>query len=128
MTTSDARKREAERAEQAATGSKSALGAPNSPEAGSGASGETGAILRLEQREALSAAIKDSFYEARDHGRTMHQAAEDERIFAAALAVVREHRAEVWDEGADAIHDRLIEGRWFNGHFPNNPYRGADHD
>lgn len=51
---SDARKREAERAEQVATGSKSALGAPNSPEMGSDASGAENAILSPEQAELIS--------------------------------------------------------------------------
>jgi len=50
------------------------------------------------QRAALAAKIKDAFYEARDHGRTMHQAAEDERIFDAAAAVIREHANAALDE------------------------------
>ncbi|AIY15824.1 hypothetical protein GUY44_07525 [Pimelobacter simplex] len=50
------------------------------------------------QRDALASKIKDAFYEARDHGRTMHQAAEHERIFDAAAAVVREHVTAALDD------------------------------
>jgi len=58
------------------------------------------------QREALAAKIKDAFYEARDQGRTMHEAAEDERIFDAAAAVIREHVTAALDE-----IEKRIEGQ-----------------
>lgn len=86
---SDARKREAERAEQAARSQKSALGATNSPEAGSDAPGAVGAILTSEQREALVNAFRSSSRSPE------HLAFLSESVV---TAIVREHRAEVLAE------------------------------
>jgi len=44
--------------------------------------------LTEQERETLSAEIKDAFYEARDNGGTMHAAAKDERIFSATEAII----------------------------------------
>lgn len=52
-------------------------------------------ILATSERQDIAAAIKDSFYEARDGGRTMHQAAEDSRIFAAVEVIIADRMKRV---------------------------------
>jgi hypothetical protein len=111
---SDARKREAERAEQAASVQKSAIGAPNSPEVAGDASGAVGAILSTEEQEALSASIDITPEDERAILSAARSCDPDtllvvvEAIYAARfIKALREHRAEVL---ADV--ERRIDGAY----------------
>jgi hypothetical protein len=51
-------------------------------------------------RDALSAMAKNAFYAARDRGDTMHKAADDTADAILASGILREVKAEAYDEGA----------------------------
>ena len=64
--------------------------------------------------DQLAAKIKDAYYHARDHGGTMHTAADD--AVAAILPIIQYALADAWDEG--------YKLDWTGGMKWDNPYRG----
>lgn len=69
------------------------------------------AELTEAEKQAVSAKVKDAFYEARDQGRTMHQAAEDERIAAAVEQILAAREAAAWEAG-------YVQSSLAYGHIP----------
>ena len=78
----------------------------------------TGAVVTLtsDEQQHVSAKVKDAFYAARDQGRTMHQAAEDVRIYAAVEGIVtdRLNALQGGPVGCVPIERASTDGFWIN--------------
>lgn len=62
-------------------------------------------------RERVEAAVSDAFYEARNEGRTMTEAAKDRRIFAVVEAVLTRHLITQREDIAAAISEAAARAR-----------------